>query len=97
MLSSASDFLKSTIFAFEYTTTEGRYTGQLTWAIFTQGFNNSPTLPDEVLSEDILERRQKFPQNTLLQYVDDLKDLTTETQCIQATEDLLETPKPWET
>lgn len=79
MLSSASYFLKSTIFASEYTTTEGGYTGQLTWALFTQGFNNSPTLSDEVLSKDLLELRQKYPQNTLLQHVDYLKDLTIET------------------
>lgn len=37
-----------------------------------KGFKNSPTLFDEALSIDMLDFRQKYPQRTLLHYVDDL-------------------------
>ncbi|XP_047418105.1 uncharacterized protein LOC124991386 [Sciurus carolinensis] len=80
------------LFAFEWTDIDEGINGQLTWTRLPQGFKNSPTLFDEALHEDLGEFRQNHPNLTLLQYVDDLL-IAAENwdECIQGTEDLLQT------
>ncbi|XP_037382666.1 uncharacterized protein LOC119258442, partial [Talpa occidentalis] len=60
------------MFAFEWQDAERGISGQLTWTRLPQGFKNSPTLFDEALHEDLRKFRSRFPELTLLQYVDDL-------------------------
>ncbi|XP_047373772.1 LOW QUALITY PROTEIN: uncharacterized protein LOC124959244 [Sciurus carolinensis] len=80
------------LFAFEWTDIDGGINGQLTWTRLPQGFKNSPTLFDEALHEDLGEFRQKHPNLTLLQYVDDLLIAAeNRDECIQGTENLLQT------
>lgn len=80
------------IFAFEWTDTEGGFSGQLTWTRLPQGFKNSPTLFDEALNSDLHMFQRGHPKCTLLQYVDDLLLASdNEAKCQKATEDLLET------
>ena len=59
------------IFAFEWTEGEGQPIVQLIWTRLPQGFNNSPTLFIEALSEDLYELDLP-PEVILIQYVDDL-------------------------
>ena len=74
------------IFAFEWTEGEGQPVVQLTWTHLPQGFKNSPTLFNEVLSEDLYKYRACHPEVILLQYVDDLMLAgTTEEACSRAT------------
>lgn len=58
------------IFAFEWTDSEGRFMGQLTWTRLSQEFKNSPPFFDETLSVDLLTFRQSYSESTLLDYVD---------------------------
>ena len=60
------------LFAFEWTDIDKGINGQLTWTRYLQAFKNSPTLFDKALHEDLDEFRQNHPNQTLLQYVDDL-------------------------
>jgi hypothetical protein len=55
------------IFAFEDPT---RKSGQVTWTALPQGFRGSPHLFGLVLTQELEE--WQYPQDTLLQYVDDL-------------------------
>lgn len=81
--------LSQPIFAFEWTDPEGGFSGQLTWARLPQGFKNSLTIFDEVLSRDLQPFREGHPDITLLQYVDDLLAAASLPECQQASEDLL--------
>lgn len=57
-----------------------------------QEFKNCPTLFDEVLSADLLNFQQSYPESVLLPHVDELLiALKTEKARKKATEDLLET------
>uniref|UniRef100_A0A8C6YUY5 ribonuclease H n=1 Tax=Nothoprocta perdicaria TaxID=30464 RepID=A0A8C6YUY5_NOTPE len=79
------------IFAFEWEDLQKGIAGQLTWTRLPQGFKNSPTLFNEALSEDLQSYRNKHPELTLLQYVDDILIAgMTEEDCKKGTEDLLQ-------
>lgn len=57
-----------------------------------KGFRGSPAIFDGALCVELLEFRQRYPQNTLLQSVDGLIALTTEEECGQEKEDLFRVP-----
>ena len=63
--------LRQKIFAFEWTEGKGQPVVQLTWTRLPQGFENSPALFNEALSEDLYEYRTCHPEVIQLQPLTD--------------------------
>jgi hypothetical protein len=72
-------------FAFEWHDPEKSINGQLTWTRLPQGYENSPTMFDEALHEDLSEHRVNSPDITLVQYADDLVAAETGERCKKGT------------
>ena len=84
--------LSQEIFTFKWITEGSQTSGQLTWTRLPQGFENSPTLFNEALGEDLHEYRVDHPNIVLLQCVDDpMLAATTEKACLEKTGNLLQT------
>lgn len=77
-------------FAFEWENpTTGRRT-QLTWTVLPQGLKNSPTSFGNQLAKELENWKRNSPEETVLQYVDDILIATEERDdCIKLTISLL--------
>lgn len=79
------------LFAFEREEPERLYSGRLTGTRLPQGFENSPTLFDDALKQDLVGFRHGHPEGVLLRYaVDLLLAAEMELERKQAAEDPLQ-------